>query len=357
MTAGRAPGARFVRDQAVVVVPLVLPGARLGGRVGLRPGEEALEDRVEPEHPSRRLVPRDDGVLDAEPREAVARLQAARPAPDDDDGIVPRRKRPLVLTPLLEDVAEPARHGLQHPVGHVRVLQEERLELRPGDLQAVQGRPRDDVGGGLALRAASRPRRRSRPAGAGAARRPGISTAASPSRMTKKPAAGEPAPEDALALAEAPLPLGVGDRLEIGLARGRRRARGRRGCGRARRVRSSSSVRGYSARSRAAKKTASEKVGKGWIVSRRTSTGTSARIASVSWPIHSPASGPTAVPRRARAARVGVELDEPGCFGRWKVAVRETDSSCQDEVTAPSPLVSPVEATCGSVKMEAGMAR
>ena len=46
----------------------------------------------------------------------------------------------------------------------------------------------------------------------------------------------------------------------------------------------------------AAKKTASEKVGYGWIVSRRTSTGTSARIASVTCWSHSPDSGPTATP-------------------------------------------------------------
>ncbi len=44
------------------------------------------------------LVARDDGVLDAEPGEAVARLQAARPAPDDDNGIVARRIRPLVVS-------------------------------------------------------------------------------------------------------------------------------------------------------------------------------------------------------------------------------------------------------------------
>ena len=41
-------------------------------------------------------------------------------------------------------------------------------------------------------------------------------------------------------------------------------------------------------------KMASEKVGYGWIVSRRVSRGVRARTASVSWPIHSPASGPTA---------------------------------------------------------------
>src|SRR5262249_48637249 len=40
--------------------------------------------------------------------------------------------------------------------------------------------------------------------------------------------------------------------------------------------------------------TISEKVGKGWIVSRRTSSGPRARIASVTCCSHSPASGPRA---------------------------------------------------------------
>ena len=38
---------------------------------------------------------------------------------------------------------------------------------------------------------------------------------------------------------------------------------------------------------------ASEKVGKGWIVSRSRSSG-AARTARVAWPIQSPVSGPTA---------------------------------------------------------------
>ena len=39
---------------------------------------------------------------------------------------------------------------------------------------------------------------------------------------------------------------------------------------------------------------ASENVGYGWIVSSMISRGIRARTASVSWPTHSPASGPTA---------------------------------------------------------------
>ena len=86
----------LVRDEAVVVVPLVLARARLGRRVRLRPREQALEDRKLPEHASRRVVPRDGRAVDAEPREAVARLQAAGPASDHDDGVVARRKRTVV---------------------------------------------------------------------------------------------------------------------------------------------------------------------------------------------------------------------------------------------------------------------
>ena len=60
-------------------------------------------------------------------------------------------------------------------------------------------------------------------------------------------------------------------------------------------------------------KIASENVGYGWIVSRRTSIGVSARTASVSWPIHSPASGPTATSSDEDAAtRVRGELLEAG---------------------------------------------
>ena len=86
----------LVRDEAVVVVPLVLAGARLCRRVRLRPREQALEDRELPEHASRRVVPRDRRAVDAQSREAVARLQAAGPASDHDDGVVARRKRPVV---------------------------------------------------------------------------------------------------------------------------------------------------------------------------------------------------------------------------------------------------------------------
>ena len=60
-------------------------------------------------------------------------------------------------------------------------------------------------------------------------------------------------------------------------------------------------------------KIASENVGYGWIVSSSTSIGTWARTASVSWPSHSPASGPTATaPTTTRSLGVGRELHEAG---------------------------------------------
>ena len=58
-------------------------------------------------------------------------------------------------------------------------------------------------------------------------------------------------------------------------------------------------------------KIASENVGYGWIVSSRTSTGISARTASVSWPSHSPASGPDGDGADEHAApTIGCELHE-----------------------------------------------
>ena len=85
------PQLGLVGDQAVVVVPLVLAGGALVRRVRLRPGEQPLVDRPLAEHAAGRVVLRDDRVLDAEPRECVGGLQAARPAADDDDRILAGR--------------------------------------------------------------------------------------------------------------------------------------------------------------------------------------------------------------------------------------------------------------------------
>ena len=75
-----------------------------------------------------------------------------------------------------------------------------------------------------------------------------------------------------------------------------------------------------------ARKTASEKVGKGWIMSRSTSSGTSARIASVSCWHHSPGLGPTATaPTRTRRFGSAATLTKPGRFGFSYVEAREVD--------------------------------
>ena len=83
-------------------------------------------------------------------------------------------------------------------------------------------------------------------------------------------------------------------------------------------------------------KIASENVGYGWIVSSRTSIGTSARTASVSCPSHSPASGPTATaPTRTRRRRVRCDLDEarlPRALVRREAAARDLVASGHDSV-------------------------
>ena len=69
--------------------------------------------------------------------------------------------------------------------------------------------------------------------------------------------------------------------------------------------------------SSSAAKIDSENVGYGWIVSRRTSRGVCARTASVSWPSHSPASGPTATaPTSTRRSGSAASLTRPGRRGR-----------------------------------------
>ena len=104
-------------------------------------------------------------------------------------------------------------------------------------------------------------------------------------------------------------------------------------------------------------KIASENVGYGWIVSSRVSSGTRARTASVSWPIHSPDSGPTATaPTTTPSFVSAATLSRPGRFGRSYVDSRPP-SIRWISLTTWSPLVVPTDATCGSVNTAAGMAR
>ncbi len=82
----------LVGDEAVLVVQLVLarPARDVGARV--RPADQPLEEREALEHAAGAVVGRDRRVLDAEPAEAVAHLQAARPTADDDDRVLARRE-------------------------------------------------------------------------------------------------------------------------------------------------------------------------------------------------------------------------------------------------------------------------
>ena len=104
----------------------------LVGRVGLRPAEQPLEDREVAEHAPGAVVLREDGVVDAEPAQPVARLQPAGSAADDDRRIVAGRERPVGAQLSHRLVLRPPRLGLEHPEHHGRVLEEERLQLGPG---------------------------------------------------------------------------------------------------------------------------------------------------------------------------------------------------------------------------------
>ena len=203
-----------------MVVPLVGAGARLGRSVGLRPGEETLEDRIEPEHASGRVVLRDDGVLDPQPAQAVARLEPAGAAPDDDDGIVPRRKRPLVcwLTPA-EDVAEPARHGLEHPVASpAGTASRNASSFGPGISSECRAVRATTSAVGLHSSSVETSPKKSPRRSLRGSLVPGDLDGRLAVQDDVEPAAGEPASEHPLAGAEVPLQLRVGDRLEVGIA-------------------------------------------------------------------------------------------------------------------------------------------
>ena len=180
----------LIGDEAVVVVPLVLAGAGLRGRVRLRPGEEALEDGVAPEHPAGRLVPRDDGVLDARAVRGSS-WPAARP------GRCRRRRRGS----RREGTAARPWWGASTPGGRGDdASRSGASDTSPagtaGERSRARGRGPRGSGGPTARRRrpsacrreASTLRRRSRRAAAGAGwSSAGSSTAASPSRMTKRP--------------------------------------------------------------------------------------------------------------------------------------------------------------------------
>ena len=113
---------------------------------GSRPGQEALEDRPELEHPAGPLVPGDERVRDAEPRERVARLEPARPAADDDDGVLAGRVG--LLYPFhCEQPAQAPRLGLQHADRDGRVRRAgTRSTFGAGIDETAKRRRGDDVG-------------------------------------------------------------------------------------------------------------------------------------------------------------------------------------------------------------------
>jgi hypothetical protein len=84
---------RLDGEQAVPVVALVVPSPALVGGIGPGPREQPLEDREAAEHAARSGVGRELGVRDAKPAERIADLQAAGPAPDDEERVVPGRER------------------------------------------------------------------------------------------------------------------------------------------------------------------------------------------------------------------------------------------------------------------------
>ena len=188
------------------------------------------------------------------------------------------------------------------------------LELRAGDLERVQGRAGDHVGGRLAVEqrrdlaeevAAAQPARLVVPVDLDG----GLAVEDDVEAAARKPAAQHP-----LALAEASLELGVGDRLEVGVAQ----------VGEERQAREAADeVVSFSHRSEATapgpvrrRRSPRRRSGRAGSCPAATSTGTSARIASVSWPIHSPDSGPTAAaPTSTPRFGIGEELQEARLLG------------------------------------------
>jgi hypothetical protein len=83
------------------------------------------------------------------------------------------------------------------------------------------------------------------------------------------------------------------------------------------------------------------------------SIGVRARTASVSWPIHSPASGPTA--KAPTMTLTFVPAARSRRAGRSRVDRLPPAIMCA-QVTTWSPLVVSTDATCGSVNTAAGAA-
>src|SRR5262245_9290968 len=79
---------RLVGDEAVLVACFVLARPPLVRPGFVRPADQVLEEREAAEHPAGRVVGGEQRMVDAEPRQRVARLQPAGPAADDDDAVL-----------------------------------------------------------------------------------------------------------------------------------------------------------------------------------------------------------------------------------------------------------------------------
>ena len=78
----------LVGEEAVLVARLVRARPALLGLGLVRPADQVLVEREAAEHAAGRVVGGEERVVDAEPAERVARLQAAGAAADDDDAVL-----------------------------------------------------------------------------------------------------------------------------------------------------------------------------------------------------------------------------------------------------------------------------
>ena len=103
-----------------------------------------MEEREAPEHPARALVRRDQRMANTDPRQLAGELEAARPGADDHDLVVARRMGFSVIVPA-ERIAQAPRLAEQQPVHHLRIAEEERLEVLRRQHDAAERRRGDDV--------------------------------------------------------------------------------------------------------------------------------------------------------------------------------------------------------------------
>ena len=89
------PMCRLISEQAVPVEPLVGALVPLDAGEGFGPAQHPLEDGPATEHPARRGIVGEDGVVDAQAAQRIAELQSTRSAAHHDQSIAAGRKRRL----------------------------------------------------------------------------------------------------------------------------------------------------------------------------------------------------------------------------------------------------------------------